>query len=255
MKKVSKGIEPARLRHYRTQQPANTWEQFRSTQDRRIETQQRLIVDQGGLCAYCEIDLLQSTGHDESDFRVEHFHPKSGQSTPHNWHLDWQNLLGCCHGGSQRNVVDAGNRFTSPDSSCDVPKGDKNLDGVILNPLLIPAFPRLFSCDRASGHFSVDANNCLLANINAQTAQNTIDELHLDAERLKRLRSAVLNDLNAQLQTLVTQGMSIGIARERLAKAILRKNASGHWPKFFTSIRSYLGDAAETHLSAINYNG
>ena len=255
MKKVSKGIEPALLEGYRTAKPTNTWEQFKHSKTRREETQSQLVVDQGGLCAYCEIDLLPKAGTDEADFRVEHFHPKSDQTTAHNWHLDWQNLLGCCHGGSQKNVVDAANRFTSPDHSCDVPKGKRVLDNVILNPLHLPAFPRLFSCERATGHLTVDSDNCDQANVSVAKAQNTIDELNLDAERLKRLRKAVLNDLNDQIRARVAQGMSIGDVRENFAKAILRKNASGHWPKFFTSIRSYLGNEAEKQLRKSHYSG
>lgn len=255
MKKVTKGIEPTLLENYRTAKPIDTWEQFKRSKSRREETQNQLIADQGGLCAYCEVDLLLSTGNDEADFRVEHFHPKSDQTTAHNWHLDWQNLLGCCHGGSQKGIVDASNRSTSPDHSCDVPKGNKNLDDVILNPLHLPAFPRLFSCSRANGRLSVESVNCENANISVEKAQRTIDELHLDAERLRRLRKAVLDQLNGQMQSLVARGFSIGDARTKLADMILKKNAVGHWPKFFTSIRSYLGNEAEKHLRNNHYLG
>jgi uncharacterized protein (TIGR02646 family) len=255
MKKVSKGIEPPLLENYRTEKPINTWEQFKRSKSRREETQNQLIADQGGLCAYCEIDLLQGSGSDEPDFRVEHFHPKSDETTSHNWHLDWRNLLGCCHGGSQRNVTDAANRFTSHESSCDVPKGNKNLDAVILNPLDVPAFPRLFSCSRSNGRLSLELENCNAANVSAVKAQNTIDELNLDAVRLRRLRKVVLDQLNDQMQTLVAAGLSIGDARTRLARMNLEKNPLGHWPKFFTSIRGYLGNEAEMQLRNIHYSG
>jgi uncharacterized protein (TIGR02646 family) len=196
-------------------------------------------------------------GHNDFLFTIARAAEKNySDNTPsRNWHLDWQNLLGCRNGGSQRNVVDASQRFTSPESSCDVPKGEKNLDGIILNPLQIPAFPKLFSCDRSTGAFSVDSDACQQAEVDEAVVQNTIDELNLDAERLKRFRKVTLNNLNTQMTSLVREGLSIGEAREKLAKMTLRKNSAGHWPKFFTSIRSYLGHAAEEQLRAIQYTG
>lgn len=255
MKKVSKGIEPPLLANYRDINPDNEWEQFTSKKYRRNQTQVQIKADQGGLCAYCEIDLVEKIEDELDDFRVEHFHPKSDGTVPHNWHLDWQNLLGCCHGGSQRNVVDASYRFTSPDVSCDVPKGSQNLDNVILNPLHIPAFPKLFSCERTTGEFSVDSENCEQANISVEKAQNTIVELNLDTERLRRFRREILNKLNDDVRRLVSQGFSIGEAQKRLAEVNLKKNTNGHWPKFFTSIRSYLGSTAERQLLSIHYDG
>lgn len=135
MKRVLKGAEPPLLLAYRQKSPQNTWEQFCKSDARKNEIQQQLKADQGGLCAYCEINLLDAAGTDKADFRVEHFHPKSDTSSGMNWHLHWPNLLGCCHGGSRSDVVDASKRATTPDHSCDVPKKDKNLTGVILNPL------------------------------------------------------------------------------------------------------------------------
>ncbi|WP_417436857.1 retron system putative HNH endonuclease [Idiomarina abyssalis] len=157
-------------------------------------------------------------GHNDFLFTIARAAEKNyPDNTPsRNWHLDWQNLLGCCHGGSQRNVVDASQRFTSLESSCDVPKDGKNLDSAILNPLQITAFPKLFSYDRSTGAFFVDSDACQQAGINEAVAQNTIDELNLDAERLKRFRKVTLNNLNAQMTSLVREGLSIWETRENL---------------------------------------
>ncbi len=217
--------------------------------------QTQLKANQGGICAYCEIDLKEKDSQGEADFRVEHFHPKSDDTTSHNWHLDWQNLLGCCHGGSQRNVTDAGTRFTSPDNSCDVPKDNKNFDGIILNPLQLPAFPALFSCNRSSGELTVNANSCARAGIASEQAQNTITELRLNATRLTRLRKAALDHLNTQMRLRLQTGIDIGMARQQLAQAQLRKDGKQHWPAFFSSIRSYLGHEAEQHLLQSGYVG
>lgn len=258
MKNIIKGPEPSLLLQYRQCSPNNSWEHFqraRRKSSRRHEVKNAITSDQGGICAYCEIDLKEADSNGNADFRVEHFHPKSDNSTSHNWHLDWQNLLGCCHGGSQHGVVDSAKRFSSPDHSCDVPKGKKNLTGKILNPLQLPAFPPVFSCSRTTGELSVNEQNCQEHGISVAQANNTIIELRLDADRLTSFRSAVLNDLNERLQAYSRAGMDIGVARQHLAAALLNKNAKGHWPPFFTAIRSFLGRDAEQHLRNTGYSG
>ncbi len=255
MKKVLKGAEPARLIAYRGQYPTDSWNQFKTSTARRREVQQQLISDQGGLCAYCEVDLKPGGYGGHADLRVEHFHPKSDNSTAKNWHLDWPNLLACCHGGSQRDVVDATDRYTSPDHSCDVPKENNNWDDIILSPLHLPAFPPVFKYQRPDGAIQVDQANCQHAGVDHLKAQTTIDNLRLDAERLRNLRRGELNRINELVRREVGRGLSVAEARQRLAKALLRKNDSNQWPKFFTAIRCYLGSAAEEQLHAINYGG
>lgn len=255
MKKVLKGEEPPLLQTYRNNHPNNTWEQFCNSSSRRKQTQSYIKTQQAGLCAYCEIHLIEATQNEKADFRVEHFHPKSDDSTAYNWHLDWQNLLGCCHGGSERYVAQASSRFTSPDNSCDVPKGSRDLDNVILNPLHIPATPALFSIARSEGQISVDIAACTTAGQSQSKAQATIDELQLDGQRLRRFRKALLDQLNAHIGDMVRNGQTVEQARTKLAQRLLRKDAQNRWPAFFTSIRSYLGCEAEAHLASIQYQG
>ena len=250
MKNIVKGAEPDQLKSYRESNPQGNWGNCKANKNRREEIQKRLLENQSGLCAYCEIDLR--IGIENSDFRVEHFHPKSDSSTPHNWHLDWDNLLACCHGGSQR---DAGNRFSSPDHSCDVPKENNNLTGLILNPLALPAYPYVFQYVRYTGEIKVHVKQCAIAGVDISCAQQTIDELRLDSERLRRLRRPVLNKVNEELRALVSQGLTLSAAQERLAQAYFCKNEKGYWPAFFSAIRHYLGDAAENQLAVINYVG
>ena len=257
MKKILKGAEPELLSNYRRINPNNNWDQFRQSKPRKTQTKAAIIEHQGGLCAYCEIDLklAPANANEEDDFRVEHFHPKSDDSESRNWSLDWHNLLGCCHGGSSREVTDAANRFTSPDNSCDVPKGDNNWDDIILNPLGLPAFPVIFSFSRSDGSIRIIQEHCKTAHVDETKAQQTVDKLLLDSNRLKRLRETVLNNINAQLQRKVADGMSPAQARTDLAQRLLRKDSNGCWPKFFSAIRYYLGDAAERQLESIHYNG
>jgi hypothetical protein len=152
-------------------------------------------------------------------------------------------------------VIDAAKRFTKPDFSCDVPKGDNNWDNVILNPLNMPTFPCLFQYDRATGGISVNPTACQQAAIDIGKAQATVDKLCLDAARLRDLRKPVLDQVNDQIRHLVALGYTPEQARSRLAQALLRQDANNHWPAFFSAIRSYLGAAAEEQLQAINYNG
>jgi len=254
MKKIQKAAEPILLKKYRHKTPDNTWDKFKEKRGRRQQLKQQLISDQGGICAYCEIDLKEANAHGNADYRVEHFHPKSDHSTEHNWHLDWSNLLACCHGGNNRTVVETSTRYTNPDCSCDVPKDSKNLDNLILNPLHIPAFPTVFRFDRSTGKPQVN-EDCVDAGIERKKIESTIFELRLDASRLNRLRKPLLDKLNEEVKLSVQSGLSIGDAKDQLARIHLRKDTNGHWPKFFSSIRSYLGNSAEKHLRSIHFNG
>jgi uncharacterized protein (TIGR02646 family) len=258
MKKVPKGDEPDELLNYRREQPQGSWEAFKQGQGRKKAVQKQLMEDQGGLCAYCEINLmLLGNGRGGSDFRVEHFHPKSDDSSGYNWHLDWTNLLACCHGGSSRNVSDS-SRFTEDHSerSCDVPKGDYEWDEVILNPLTLPANIGLFQFKRSDGAMRVIKKNCANAGVDENRANASVERLQLNAARLCRLRQTVLNDLNGKLQAMcLRDGLELKDARKNLAKRTLRKDEYGRWPAFFSAIRFYLGSAAELHLKEIHYDG
>lgn len=254
MKKVIKNNEPNGLAVWRACNPNSDWNSFKRNKPAYKEVQALIKSDQAGLCAYCEIDLKPASSGTSADFRVEHFHPKSDSSTGHNWHLDWPNLLACCHGGSQKNVVDQAIRYSSPDHSCDVPKGDRNLDNVILNPLLLPV-DLLFNFYRSDGSIKVNHTNCNAAGVNVDKAQATIDELNLDSIRLRRLRKAKMDRLNTQLKKEMDTGLPLEQARIKLARAHLKKNSDNHWTSFFSAIRSYLGNAAEQQLQTIGYNG
>ena len=166
MKRVYKSpATPERLRSYVKAFPDETWEHFRRRNRRGYrEVKQQLLQDQHGLCAYCEISIKLAEFEDNvDDFRVEHFFPKvATQLEKHNYHLDWHNLLGVCHGGSQPYVSDPEWRYSSRknDRSCDVPKGGKPISERILNPLKIPASVRLFRYQEHTGKMIVERSSC-----------------------------------------------------------------------------------------------
>lgn len=92
MKKLYKSLPPNELTTYAVNYPAGDWDDFRNHAsenqtpgDDYRAIKQRLIVDQGGLCGYCE---QQIGDRDASLQRVEHYHPKSDTSDPRvNWSL------------------------------------------------------------------------------------------------------------------------------------------------------------------------
>lgn len=259
MKKINKGNEPHRFGVFIGNNPEALWEKkpkdsnieaFRCSSARYQETQQALRTEQGNICAYCEQDLLSGSNGNVDDCRIEHFHPKSQRENGEpNWALLWSNLLAVCCGGNQSKVTDAINRFDDDPKnySCDVPKGNNVLDDVILNPLNLE-FENIWTFKRSTGEIAVNNAVCQRLGICTERANNTIIELNLNSDRLKRGRRSVLNELNDQITERISLGLSVVQARSLLASSILSKNQAGDWPSFFSSIRFYLGSEAEAVL-------
>lgn len=261
MKTCFKGTIPVLLEQYQSDNPSSNWEQFKNEcQQGYKDVQSQLHLDQGNLCCYCEIDTKQGLGVGKDDFRVEHFRPKSGTANSScNRALDWWNMLGCCHGGSENTVIDSEARFIPKHAErhSDVLKSNSDWNDEILNPLEIPLFPILFHANRRDGSLSVHGNNCRDAGVSLTKASNCLspEKLNLNSVKLNSLRKAALDALNEQIKAALLSGMAIDQAMSNLAKAELRKDEKEHWPRFFTTIRSYLGKAAEDHLNNISYTG
>lgn len=254
MKKIKKNpTEPKALHDYKRRHPNATWGQF-CKQKRKKKVVNQLRSDQGGICCYCEIDLAVGGDQERNDRRVEHFIPKSKKGT-RNYHLEWGNLFACCHGGAEKYVVFAKERYTAPDLHCDAIKSDKDLSRDILNPLRIPAFPCLFKFSRNTGKMSVDVAACKMAHVRPAKATRTINELNLNQKKLCNNRKNELDSVNSHLVNLMGRGLSLADARDRMARSLLRKNKDGNWPRFFSAIRNYLGEAAEKQLRKINFDG
>lgn len=263
MKNCLKTPAPPLLEQYHAENPDAKWDQFKDEcQEGYRQVQEQLKKDQGNLCCYCEIDMKQGNGIGKDDFRVEHFHPKANKkdTTDDNWALDWQNMLGCCLGGSERYVLaDEKKRFIESHNErhSDVLKSEFIWDDEILNPLDIPAFPVLFHANRSDGSLSVIADKCIEADIDITKAENCLNEkkLNLNSVKLKGLRKEILDKLNAEISFQLSQGLTPEQVMTKIANEQLRKNTQEHWPAFFTTIRSYLGKIAEKHLETINYSG
>lgn len=260
MKKIDKSQEPHRLGVFRSAYPNARWEKkkdsteksFHCCRARYIETQHHLRADQGNLCAYCEQDLLSGTHGRLQDCRIEHFHPKSESMRldgDPNWALEWSNLLAVCCGGSQPGVVDPDSRYDVNPShhSCDVPKADKNLDGIILNPLKLIE-ENIWIVNRSSGEISVNEEVCSSYNIDIEQAFQTIKELNLNSARLKKLRKSIANDLNDLITKGLSSGKNIEESMRYVARFTFNRDSSGNLPSFFTTRRYYLKSVAEEFI-------
>jgi uncharacterized protein (TIGR02646 family) len=244
---------PDLLNNFVAAQPLADWDRFKNSKARYKQTAAQIRRDQRGVCAYCEINLLEAATPDKlPDFRIEHFHPKTPHAPPPNWAIAWTNLLGTCHGGSQRDVADPA-RFTAPDLCCDVPKGDNDWTADIFNPLVdVPAFPRLFKYVESDGSVDVDLSLCPAASVGK--AKETIARLNLNAPRLIRLRRAVIDGIREQIEKLLANGATIEDASRDLSSAMFPNEPDKDWPAFFTCVRWYLTHAAEDRLTEIGYS-
>ncbi len=84
-------------------------------------------------------------------------------------------------------------------------------------------------------------------------ALNTITELNLNAPRLKRLRKAVIEVLQEQVAELTGQGVPVEEAMDQLARELLTPNSDNNYLAFFTTMRWFLGEAAENLLREREY--
>lgn len=271
MKRIRKrDAPPQELVNYIRDNPvtseAHTWESFRDNCQSGLKAvRQALFEDQRGLCAYCELELVP-----KFDFRVSHFHPKraAGQEGDRSWELRWDNMHGACNGGTVYDFQRP-DRFVSGNAEankhCDVVIGNEVLDDEILNPLNVPAFPRLFryaeedlSAGRRGLKIEVDDRNCSNAKYLeeqgcATRAQTTIDRLHLNSENLRLMRQATYEEIKKEIAKRIDSGTDLEQAMSQMAEVAFSKPK--RWPEFFTVWRFTLRDAAEEKLKSINYNG
>jgi len=246
--------EPECLTSFRTANSASTWEQLR-TQAPECYIRIRDITrqDQGGLCAYCKLHL------DPDNEQVAHFHPKSDATTRHNWAFTWANLWLACKGGSQTWMTEP-DQYCPPlpdNLSCDECKGDRVVDGLVLAPDEIPAFPRIFRFEQRPDRLEicVDEQACHDTGIPVDKAQRTIDVFNLNCSRLAAARLALHQQLEQAIKRLRNSGVHPQISLTSLVQRHLARKVNGHWPRFFTLVRWRFGQVAERYLQSIAFMG
>ncbi|MGR4975090.1 retron system putative HNH endonuclease [Pseudomonas sp. LARHCG127] len=259
--------EPDELKSYREANPTCSWEAMR--QDARGRAvydviRPRLIEGQGGICAFCEIKI---NNDDPTHCRVEHFHPKSDRATPHNWALDWNNMIAVCMGGSQRHHAVPYAKEPLPENlSCDAHKDkmiqsrwlEERCEGWIINPLALPAFPRLFFLKKSTGELLADEACCAEVSVEGNKhpttqalVEHTISMLNLNCDRLCEARKRILWHIERNKKQLRDAAKTPQQGMDELAHRFLRQR----WPGFFTTIRFCLGAAAEQYLQNNRYRG
>lgn len=255
MKHCKKQSEPPpALAQFCMDHPEGTWDELREERTCYKKIRDTLLSDQSGLCAYCEISL-----DPENDRQVAHFHPKSDTATAHNWALDWNNLWLACKGGDQRSLANDPSRYLEPvkeNRSCDTSKENRILDGQVLSPKDVPDFPRIFQFKVLEDRIEIvpDEAGCQQAGIPVTIAEKTIQEFHLNCDRLAQDRKAYTRSIEQTIGKLRQSQQDPDAALKKLAAHHL-SDSNGHWCKFFTLIRWRFGKAAEAHLHAISYQG
>ena len=244
--------EPDCLTTFRNAQPQGTWDEFRDTQCyQTVRATTRL--DQGGLCAYCERLVA------ENDQQIAHFHPKSDLNGPVNWALHWPNLWFACSGGDQAFLQnpDAYLPPAADNRSCDVAKEDNIVDGHVLSPAGVPAFPRVFRYEQGADSMKIapDDANCAAAGIPVNLAQATVNTFNLNCRRLSEARMRIHRVIEAQIKRLREKSPNPEMHYSMFVERHLAKSPDGNWKPFFTMIRWRFGATAEDYLQSINYQG
>ena len=201
-----------------------------------------LIQNQHNLCAYCEIDLI------ESDRQIEHFIPRSDPLDGKNSELEITNLLACCQGGSKRQYsTQTGrrsvDRYLEPvadNLSCGQAKGNAKLPQV---PWEVPSSPSLFMVE-FDGTIRPESGSCEEVNVPVEIVSRTIEILGLNVDRLRRARERYWEDLLDKTGDFIQDSEKL----QSMASHMLVPNRGGTLEPFFTTTRSFLGSDAESVL-------
>lgn len=240
MKRVKAMVEPTPgLSNYLDEAATPDYTEFRDYRGGAAykELVAELVNLQRGLCAYCEIHLV------ELDRQVEHVAPRSSHSDAA---LQASNMVACGKGGSASLFESKDEeRFLRPprrNLSCGQAKAERD-DSQLLDPRQLPALPSLLTV-RNDGRIEADDNACQSEDEVARV-EKTIEILGLNVERLRAARERRWRDLldvwesHFQSEDEMTEG----------ARRTLLPNQSGRLAPFFTTRRSFFGRYGEHVLS------
>jgi uncharacterized protein (TIGR02646 family) len=204
---------------------------------------------QHGLCAYCEIALV------DGDSQIEHVIPKKGPHGDSEKELDYRNLVACCQGNTS---VVFGPRAVRPDADrvlppnpenlcCGQRKGD-NSAATFFDPRELPALPSLF---RVSESGKLIPNEAIwgLSPYSMEYVATHIEELGLNSKRLKNARAKIYQEL---LESFAAFDEQSSADRDssilRLAEQQLLPGPNGETSPFFTTSRSFFAEISEKIL-------
>ena len=249
----SKGPVPDCLQNFRREnQNCNEWAFFYDNYPQTYgELKSIIFKQQGGVCAYCEDTVM-----DKHLQRIEHFHPKSHDDPNHNWAFDWENMLGCCMGGST-DKSDSEIKFDQKNLHCDAHKETcptaTFFKGDLLNPLTMPSVC-LFDIDYHTGELKPNEETCAHVTIPAgennydsvfQLVDETIRILNLNCGSLKKKRLCVIKEFERERKS---KRQNPKANKKSVRTAIAQKWFEGRILSFFTTRRILLGHYAEQFI-------
>lgn len=168
MKHISKSVEPMAFAQWKIANPQATYQdlsdrQFPGSIVAKADLKQALIVEQGGLCCYCECCIQSNNSH------IEHFKPK-GDPLYADLQLDYSNLFASCGIRPLRAL----------DEHCGHKKGcDYTID--LVSPLEADC----------SSHFTYQLDGTI--GYTDARGNITIGILHLDSALLNRRRKSLID--------------------------------------------------------------
>lgn len=253
--------EPECLAEYKRQNPDATWTQFRrEADDCKKEVVKKLFKMQNGLCAYCEIDTTLT------DRQVEHYHPKS-KSDLHahdNRHLEWENLLLCCVGGTVAETAKRVEEHRVADAVGDVSSCGQNKDDTVCTTDLNSytwdtSLVRMElkyigeNNDPSSQAVSeilvcVDEKVCQQKGVSSQDVENFVALLNLNGPRLCIARSATYQKVIDRANTTPNDKI------DSLLRELLLPNTDNVLHRFISTVSMVFGPRGERFLATHQQN-
>ena len=194
---IIKGPEPAGLAPLRRQaaemglSPKEAYETLQG--DLKKNVRHALVIEQGGLCAYCMCQIPRNDAGNQPPIIIEHFiarDPVDGRDVDQG--LDYNNFLAVCHGNRGK----AGTR-TLEDLVCDAHRG--NVEFRKINPLIPDTLSSVFYS--TDGYIDAD---------DPDVRFDLVDTLNLNCATAPQLaeRKAVLDALIADIGAFPETGLA-----------------------------------------------
>ena len=180
MKHIQKGEEPEFFRGWKEGESPDwnpDWAAFDGAGEVKRLLMEHLIEEQGGICCYCNRELR------DDDFHIEHFRPKDVNRYPE-LALDYDNLLISCQRQLQRHEP----------RHCGMKKDNWFEEEVTVSPLDPDCETR----------FEYLEDGRIRATDNDPDADETIQHLGLDIDKLRELRKAAIGSALEDIDALGT---------------------------------------------------
>lgn len=228
-----------------------TWDTFKANQAAYCELLDWLTLAQQGLCIYCEQRLVDAKGVlVPLGYQVEHVMPKSGAVGQV---LDWRNLALACCGGTCRHHAEFSRKYKSKE---DISCGQKKDASVLTcDPRNMPLLDPLVKID-LNGKLEVNVAQCATIGVAPVAVDDAIELLNLDCERLSKARQDIGDNVRSwfvfMLEEIATPQLTPlqqQSALDLLIASQLQPDPQGNLPRFWSAVRSAIGEPTESWLN------